>query len=213
MPPYDPSRLGYRDAYSPEAEAWRAKGVTSGADVMHITKTERQVYDGYLAVYRKAVHISSPHTNQDHGTYDFDVVGHPRANFSAVVVVPFHSGTAVEEPSITLVREWMWGPDRYMYGPPAGAFDAKKHRDRQDTAMAELREEAQLQGGQWLPLVHEEATQGDYLIFYFFTPLDDFAVLHPTPANPTDLLVSCRDFRNEMVPKYFVCLSVYRSGT
>jgi len=84
-------------------------------------------------------------------TFEFDVVGHPRANFHFTCIFPirFSSGT----PQVTILREYCWGPDSILHSLPTGGFDPKKHTSYEECAKDELSEEAHLHGGELVRLL------------------------------------------------------------
>ena len=51
---------------------------------------------------------------------EYDVAGHPRCSFCAVVCFPFHSAGDGSEPHVTLLREYCQGANRVLYNLPSG---------------------------------------------------------------------------------------------
>jgi len=59
----------------------------------------------------------------------------------------------------TLIQEFHPGVQKTMWGTVAGCFEANKHSTILEAAQCECEEEAQLVGGNWIPLLSsEEAT-------------------------------------------------------
>jgi hypothetical protein len=75
---------------------------------------------------------------------DFDIVGHPKADYSFAVALPYHTKSG----TVTVLREYAQGPNALMYCLPTGAFDPKRHKDLQGCAQSELSEE--VGHGAWL---------------------------------------------------------------
>lgn len=76
--------------------------------------------------------------------HEFDVIGHPRANFHFCVVFPYHpppQGNDWRQGEVTLIKEYAQGPNQMVYGLPAGSFHVGKHESLEDCARAELSEE------------------------------------------------------------------------
>jgi hypothetical protein len=75
--------------------------------------SETVSYKRYLTLYDRVVEYPPLPAAADEGAqpqvppprlqYAFDVVGHPRAQFTFVTVVPFHPGP---EPAVTMIREY-----------------------------------------------------------------------------------------------------------
>lgn len=79
---------------------------------------------------------------------DFDIAGHPQANFSFAVTFPFHpNADGTKGGSVTLVREYAQGLDALMYCLPTGGMDPAKHTSLLACAQSELSEEVGL--GWW----------------------------------------------------------------
>eukprot|EP00878_Enallax_costatus_P027733 GHUV01029882.1.p1 GENE.GHUV01029882.1~~GHUV01029882.1.p1 ORF type:complete len:164 (+),score=6.55 GHUV01029882.1:542-1033(+) len=73
---------------------------------------------------------------------DFDVVGHPRANFCFAVTFPYHSyKDGRKGGEVTLIREYAQGPNALMYCLPTGGLDPRRHADVAECAARELSEE------------------------------------------------------------------------
>lgn len=99
------------------------------------------VFRRYLTIESRAVEFAAPAATR----VEFDVAGHPDAEWSAVYVVPVH--IKQQPPRVTLIREYHQGPGRFMLGCVAGAFSRRKHDTLEGCARAELSEEARLKGG------------------------------------------------------------------
>ncbi len=120
-------------------------------------ESEEVVYARYMTMYnRRVVFPSRDGACGDPGAgrevHDFDVVGHPGANFHFVVAFPFHPP---DDPSahwsaghVTLIREYAQGPNALIYGLPAGSYHQDTHKNLEGAARAELSEEAHLAGGE-----------------------------------------------------------------
>ncbi|KAI3436829.1 hypothetical protein D9Q98_006239 [Chlorella vulgaris] len=114
-----------------------------GEDVIHAR---------YLTLYNRAVQFPPSTPDAAKGpVHEFDVIGHPQAEFHYAVVFPYHSADS----TVTLVREYAQGPHCMVWCLPTGAYDPRKHADYQGCARAEMSEEAQLAGGTWVPLMPE----------------------------------------------------------
>jgi hypothetical protein len=105
----------------------------------------------YLTLYNRSVKFP------DGQVHDFDVIGHPRANFHFCVTFPFHPAPSNnwKDGEVTLVREFCQGISELAYCLPTGAFDSKKHSTYEDCAKAELSEEALLKDGTLIKLLDE----------------------------------------------------------
>lgn len=117
-------------------------------------ESETAVHQRYLTVYNRKVRFCAHERPTECHTLEFDVVGHPRANFSFSVTFPFHpykDGRKGGE--VTLIREYAQGPNALMYCLPTGALDPQRHADLQECAARELSEEAWLAGGEWQRLL------------------------------------------------------------
>ncbi|EFN58472.1 hypothetical protein CHLNCDRAFT_140491 [Chlorella variabilis] len=81
--------------------------------------------------------------------HEFDVAGHPQAEFHYAVVFPYHR----QDNTVTLVREYAQGLNSMVWCLPTGAYDPRKHASYEACARAELSEEAHLAGGAWVSLM------------------------------------------------------------
>lgn len=85
-------------------------------DGYEITR-QNVLHHRYLHLYNRSVRYP------DGNVHDFDVVGHPKADFQFTVTFPFHTETQ----EATVVHEYSQGPNKPMYCFPSGGFDKKKH--------------------------------------------------------------------------------------
>ena len=84
----------------------------------------------------------------------------------------------------TMVREYMPGPHKIMWGLAAGMVEGKHGGDVCKAARDELEEEAQLTGGDWIPLLVNPSSMDKYAL----TGIDAYLVLDATLAdNPKPL--------------------------
>ncbi|KAI8466591.1 MAG: hypothetical protein J3K34DRAFT_433131 [Monoraphidium minutum] len=116
---------------------------------------EEVLHHRYLTLYNRRVRFSAPgHDDAQAREVNFDVVGHPQADYQFAVTFPFHPyGGGRKGGDVTVIREYAQGPNALMYCLPTGGFSPKKHADLQACARAELSEEAWLTGGRWVPLL------------------------------------------------------------
>lgn len=89
--------------------------------------------------------------------HSFDVLS-IKENTSSVIVMTWDSKTQTS----TLIQEFHPGVQRLMWGTVAGCFEAHKHSTTLEAAQFELEEEAQLVGGQWIPLLRSEETTAPF---------------------------------------------------
>lgn len=149
---------------------------------------EKEYYSRYLQVIDRSIRFPSL-GSRPVGHHSFDVVGHPSANFQYVTIFAFHpatakggqslcnkskleagrqpigfnvSGAEESEASVTILREFQQGPAEMLYVLPSGAFDASRHNSHHQAAQAELSEEAQLSGGEWVDLMETSSSAGPY---------------------------------------------------
>jgi len=114
--------------------------------------SETVAYDRYLTVFDRTVSFKGG----THGvpvsdtalTVKYDVVGHPRANFRFAVIFPFHPADEKtnKQAQVTVIREYCQASNEIGYSLPTGGFNPKKHKSLADSAIAELAEEAMLEG-------------------------------------------------------------------
>lgn len=84
----------------------------------------------------------------------------------------------------TLVREYMPGSHKILWGIAAGLVEDKHDSDVSRAARDELEEEAQLTGGTWIPLSKNPTAMDKYAL----TKVDAYLVLDPVKAeNPKPL--------------------------
>ncbi|KAG2441566.1 hypothetical protein HXX76_003187 [Chlamydomonas incerta] len=117
-------------------------------------KEDRLVHRRYLAMYDRTVQFTST-TGQAHAV-QYDVVGNPHMDFRFTVAFPFHPATAKAPAQVTLVREYAQGPNALMFTLPCGGFDPVRHTSLRHCAIAEMREEAMLVGGEMVDLLPED---------------------------------------------------------
>ena len=119
-------------------------------------------YQKYLTLYD--VEIEFPAIDGASAVvHNFDVIGHPRANFRYCVAVPFHQHHSRDwrKGEMIVLREFAQGNASMCYCFPTGAFDPRKHTTLLDCAKAELSEEAHLQSDTWIPLLSEANLQSE----------------------------------------------------
>lgn len=75
--------------------------------------------------------------------HDYDIIGHPKANFHFTVTFPYHRPTSGrwQDGEVTLIKEYAQGVNGMVYCLPTGAFDPRRHGDYEACARAELSEE------------------------------------------------------------------------
>ena len=122
----------------------------SSADPMEgfRVSSEGVAYKRFLQVEDREV------TYPDGRVCKFDIVGHPRCEYSFVVVFVYHTASQ----GVTLLREFAQAAPPYgsqVLTLPTGGFDRKKHASNLEAAKAELSEEAHLKGGAWHCLLPE----------------------------------------------------------
>lgn len=113
---------------------------------------EDKVYQRYFTLYDRRIRFPSS-KERPAEEHDFDVIGHPQASFHFSAVFPFHPANDEAPAEVTILKEFCQGPNQMMYSLPAGSFDAQRHGDYAGCARAELWEEAQLEGGEWVDLL------------------------------------------------------------
>jgi len=81
--------------------------------------------------------------------HDYDIIGHPGAEFHYCVTFPFHSASTGrwQDGEVTLIKEYAQGINEMVYCLPTGGYDPRKHANYEECAMSELSEEAFLKGG------------------------------------------------------------------
>ncbi|KAG2441555.1 hypothetical protein HXX76_003176 [Chlamydomonas incerta] len=115
---------------------------------------DRVIYKRYITVYDRAVEFTSD-SGQAH-TLHYDVVGHPQCHYQFSCSFPFHPATATTPAQVTVVHEYAQGPNALMYSLPCGGYDPRKHTSLRECAIAEMREEAMLVGGEVVDLLPED---------------------------------------------------------
>ena len=89
-----------------------------------------------------------------------------------------------ETKTATLVREYMPGSHKILWGMAAGLVEDKHGHDVAKAAQDELEEETQLTGGTWIPLSKNPSAMDKYAL----TTIGAYLVLDPVPAeNPKPL--------------------------
>lgn len=113
--------------------------------------SETAAHSRYLTVFDRVVEFDrrASYTSSDADPpsavstrVSYDVVGHPRNDFKFAVVFPFHSADA----TVTIVSEYCQGTNGRCVSLPTGGFDPTRHATLRDAAVAELAEEARLDG-------------------------------------------------------------------
>lgn len=103
----------------------------------------------------------------------------------AVLIVAWDTNTK----TMTLIREYMPGSHRILWGLPAGLVEPTKHKDKNETlaAVQELEEEAQLTGGTWIRLTTpgKPVAMDKYSLtnVHAFLVLDPWQAEHPKPMD------------------------------
>eukprot|EP00878_Enallax_costatus_P033038 GHUV01036414.1.p1 GENE.GHUV01036414.1~~GHUV01036414.1.p1 ORF type:complete len:257 (+),score=49.61 GHUV01036414.1:297-1067(+) len=104
--------------------------------------SETPVHSRYLTVFDRKVKFCASENPNECRVLDFDVVGHPRANFCFAVTFPYHSyKDGRKGGEVTLIREYAQGPNALMYCLPTGGLDPRRHADVAECAARELSEE------------------------------------------------------------------------
>ena len=116
-------------------------------DGQYTILSERVAYSRYMTVYDRSVQFP-PDGKGDRHVFDYDVLGHPRAHFHCVWVLPFWP-----DGTVTLVREYAQGANTVVWSLPAGGVDPAKHSSLEAAARAELSEEARLRCGELVRLL------------------------------------------------------------
>ncbi|KAG2437775.1 hypothetical protein HYH02_011150 [Chlamydomonas schloesseri] len=117
-------------------------------------KEDRAVHKRYMTMFDRTVEFTSESGQTQ--TVQYDVVGHPQCSFVSAVAFPFHPATSTSPAQVTLVREYAQGPNALMYTLPCGGFEPKRHANLRECAVAEMREEAMLVGGEVVDLLPED---------------------------------------------------------
>ena len=130
--------------------------------------SETVSYERYMTVYNRRVAFPRLKTGGEvdaDGTveresHDFDVVGHPKANFHFCIAFPYHPPRDKDahwcEGEVTLIREYAQGPNAMVLGLPAGSFHVESHKTLEGCVRAELSEEAHLCGGSVYKLLDDD---------------------------------------------------------
>uniref|UniRef100_A0A061RT60 Nudix hydrolase domain-containing protein n=1 Tax=Tetraselmis sp. GSL018 TaxID=582737 RepID=A0A061RT60_9CHLO len=151
--------------------------------------SEEQVYERYITVYNRRV--SYPSQLKKERIFEFDVVGHPKANFLFTCIFPISFNC--DKPQVTVLREYCWGTDQMLYTLPTGGFDPSKHSCFEECARSELSEEAHLQGGRLVRLLpddHPGIAESKWCANRFipFLVIDPEADTDPGPREDEELI-------------------------
>lgn len=123
---------------------------------------ERVLWRRYATIYERSVRYP------DGRLVSFDVS--KSGSGDSVFIFPFNTRTN----EVTLLREYAPGDHSFSAGFVAGMYEPDKHNTLEGAAWAELSEEAQLAGGQLIPL-NRHAVQADKYSsnrFHYFLSLD-----------------------------------------
>lgn len=136
------------------------------------------VFKRYMTVYDRKVRF----THQDGKEHElhYDVVGHPQCAYCFAVAFPFHPPTDTRPAQVTIIREYAQGPNRLQYCLPSGGFDPRKHQDLRACALAEMREEAMLVGGEVVALLPEDHP-GQSELKWSRNAFKPFLIIDPQP--------------------------------
>ncbi|KAJ3210419.1 hypothetical protein HDU67_005332 [Dinochytrium kinnereticum] len=138
-----------------------------------LVKEDKVGYKRFLRMWQRTVQFPN-------GPVEWDIVGHDVPNPTFCVMFPFSTATK----TTTLILEYMQGINGVRYSFPAGGFDPKKHRTREDTAREELSEEARLANGKLIPLL-PEGTDGIMELKWCTNKFLPYLVLDPiADSNP-----------------------------
>lgn len=130
--------------------------------------SETVSYERYMTVYNRRVafprHKAGGEVHADGSvereSHEFDVVGHPKANFHFCIAFPYHpprdKNAHWSEGEVTLIREYAQGPNAMVLGLPAGSFHVESHKTLEGCVRAELSEEAHLCGGSVYKLLEDD---------------------------------------------------------
>eukprot|EP00884_Botryococcus_braunii_P018786 jgi/Botrbrau1/5591/Bobra.97_2s0019.1 len=110
-------------------------------------QSEEIIHHRYLTVYSRKVQLP-PNLDGKERVIDYDIAGHPKAQFKFTVTFPFHPYPNGSGGEVTLVREYSQGVNGMTWALPTGSFDPSKHDGLEACARSELSEEARLAGGQ-----------------------------------------------------------------
>jgi ADP-ribose pyrophosphatase YjhB (NUDIX family) len=107
---------------------------------------EKVAYRRYATVFERTVQ----YPDGRHVTYD--ILGQPAVQSASVLVFPFDT----QSKTCYVIREYCPGPNRVLYGFPAGMVETK-HESMEAAARAELSEEAHLRCAQLIDLTAQAA--------------------------------------------------------
>lgn len=155
-----PSRLLTSKPYFPPrstSSTSKAMPLDGGEDPKFTIVGEEIKFARYLTFYNQVVKFPPTPDSPEGPEYEFDIIGHPRANFHFCVTFPFHPAPSGrwQDGHVTLVREYCQGINELVYCLPTGAFDPRKHKSYEECALAELSEEAHLKGGKLIKLLED----------------------------------------------------------
>eukprot|EP00934_Nitzschia_sp_Nitz4_P007029 Nitzschia sp. Nitz4//scaffold5_size260463//232448//233212//NITZ4_001025-RA/size260463-augustus-gene-0.111-mRNA-1//-1//CDS//3329555469//7019//frame0 len=154
------------------AEGWRFPWSTGK---FHIVD-ESVAYRGWRTIVKRQVRM------RNGNTVTFDLVG-VKTGGSAVMMFAWDTKTK----TATLIREYMPGPHKVMWGLAAGMVEEKHGNQAEKAARDELEEEAHLEGGTWIRLTPRKGP-GIGMDKYSLTNVHAFLVLDAQPAmNPKSL--------------------------
>ncbi|KAJ3105709.1 hypothetical protein HDU97_007686 [Phlyctochytrium planicorne] len=145
-------------------------------------KEDELSYKRFLKMWNRVVLFPN-------GPVEWDVVGHGVPNPSFCVIFPYFTKTQ----TTVLILEYQPGINSVRYSFPAGGFDAKKHKDRDDTARDELSEEANLKDATLVPLLpkgHEGIMELKWCTNRFlpYLALDPVKDPNPLPRDAEELI-------------------------
>lgn len=117
------------------------------------------VHQRYLTCYNRKVKFPASAVCGNEEIHEYDIIGHPKANFHFCVTFPFHEAASGrwEDGHVTIIREYAQGVNSLVYCLPTGGFDPQKHESLEACARAELSEEAHLSSRQLICLLEEGA--------------------------------------------------------
>ncbi|KAI7843822.1 hypothetical protein COHA_002720 [Chlorella ohadii] len=99
--------------------------------------SEEILHKRYLTLYNRTVQFPAEDGGAEGPVLEYDIIGHPQADFHFAVVFPFHSA---DGGSVTLIREYAQGLNQLMWCLPTGGFDPRRHTSYEACARAEADE-------------------------------------------------------------------------
>jgi 8-oxo-dGTP pyrophosphatase MutT (NUDIX family) len=149
------------------SSASSSSDITGGevVDGIHIVSSTTSYSSKFRQIITKKIHFAKRDK-----TFDFDITSN--CGTRAVAIFPFDTTSK----TLTLVSEFHPGPERFMYGLPAGCIEPHKHTSVLMAAEQELEEEAQLRavdGKEYVSLLDDSESQ--------FLPMDKYTDngIHP----------------------------------